>query len=112
MSESRDMDAPVTRRELHEALDLWSGAINARTAAEIAESEKRVLGAVQIMFEASEQRLLRELRSQTQGSEDELASRLVAVDQQYKDLPARVTRLEAKVFAPPTRKRRRAQRTR
>jgi hypothetical protein len=35
---------------------------------------------------------------------------LVAVDQQYKDLPARVTRLEAKVFAPPKRKTRRSSR--
>lgn len=112
MTEPRDMDAPVTRRELHEALDLWSGAINANTASMIAESEKRVLGAVQLMFEASEQRLLYELRSQTKGSETELATRLVAVDQQYKDLPARVTRLEAKVFAPAKRKRRRTTRSR
>jgi len=121
------MDAPVTRRELHEALDLWSGAINARTATEIvesekrvvahmsshmatqiAESEKRILGAVQLIVEASEQRLLYELRSQTKGSETELATRLVAVDEQYKDLPTRVTELEAKVFAPPKRKPRRS----
>ena len=131
MTEPRDMDAPVTRRELHEALDLWSGTINAHTASMIAdsekrmysqtsglianviaESEKRVLGAVQLMFETWEQRLLYELRSQTKSSETELATRLVAVDDQYKDLPARVTRLEAKVFTPAKRKRRRITRSR
>jgi hypothetical protein len=110
----RDMDAPVTRRELHDALDKWGGAMtakfiermNAAINAAIEGSEKRVLGAVAVMIEASEARLMRELRSQTKGSEVELATRLVAVDEQYKDLPARVTRLEAKVFAPPKRKRR------
>lgn len=119
MSESHDMDAPVTRRELHEALETWSGAIAARTAVQIEtaietaieRSEQRLLGAMKQLIEASEQRLMNELRSQTKGSEAELATRLVAVDQQYKglpervsqleaDLPPRVTRLEAKVFAP------------
>jgi uncharacterized protein involved in exopolysaccharide biosynthesis len=58
----------------------------------------------------TEKRLSNELRQHTKSSEIELAGRLVAVDQQYKDLPARVTRLEAKVFAPPKRKTRRSSR--
>jgi hypothetical protein len=118
----RDMDAPVTRCELHDALDKWGGAMTAQMTAQsaqlerliataIAASEVRVLGAVKLLIEASEQRLMYELRSQTKSSEEALATQLVAVDDQYKDLPGRVTRLEAKVFAPPKRKRR-AQRSR
>jgi hypothetical protein len=118
MSEPRDMDAPVTRRELYEALEVWAGAIVdriekklERVAAkdDLAGLESRMaskndLGALESRMAskndlaALESRLATELRQHTKSSEDELATRLVAVDEQYKDLPPRVTRLEAKVF--------------
>lgn len=111
MTESRDMDAPVTRRELHETLDLWGNAFEQR----IERRFENFMAGVKALFEAfevrlveMEARLMRELRSQTKASEDELASRPVAVDEQYKDLPARVTRLETKVFPPRKPRRRRA----
>lgn len=94
MSESHDMDAPVTRRELHEALETWAGAIISRLETTLERF------ALKQDLAAMEQRLMMELRRHTKASEIELAGRLVAVDQQYTDLPARVTRLEAKVFAP------------
>ena len=99
MSEPIDMDLPVTRREMHSALETWAGAIIEKLSA-VFRGE----------LQASEKRLSDELRQHTKGSEGELATRLVAVDQQYQDLPARVKRLEAKVFAP--KPRRRAQRSR
>jgi hypothetical protein len=131
MSEPRDMDAPVTRRELYEALEVWAGAIvdriekklervaakddlaglesrmaskNDLGALESRMASKNDLGALESRMAskndlaALESRLATELRQHTKSSEDELATRLVAVDEQYKDLPPRVTRLEAKVF--------------
>ena len=97
MSETPDMDAPVTRREMHEALETWAGAIIARVTTEVITQTKALLNDV-------ETRLMSELRQVVRGSEDELATRLVAIDQQYTDMPARVTKLEAKVFAPAKRK--------
>ena len=112
MTEPRDMDAPVTRRELHDALGHWSGAIIEKVAAQIraaiADSEQRVMSVVRDLVQVSEARLTDEIRHRTKGSEEELASRLVAVDEQYKDLPTRVTRLETKVFPPKKPRRRRA----
>jgi hypothetical protein len=122
MADVPEMDAPVTRREMHDALGTWAGAIIEKLSTVIAErlGELRTelrseLRATETRFSgelrAGEMRLSDELRQHTRSSESELATRLVAVDQQYQDLPSRVSRLEAKVFAPPKR-RRRAQRTR
>jgi hypothetical protein len=141
MSEPRDMDAPVTRRELYEALEIWAGAIVDRLEQRFATKDDLQRFATKDDLQrfatkddlqrfatkddlqrfatkddlqrfatkddlaATEARLSAELRQHTRSSETELATRLVAVDEQYKDLPVRVTRLEAKVFAPPRRRR-------
>jgi hypothetical protein len=110
MSEPRDMDAPVTRRELRDALDTWGGTIVDRLIkldSKLDDLERRMDG----KLHGVEMRLKDELRQHTRSSETELAGRLVAVDEHYRDLPIRVTRLENKVFAPPKR-RRRVQRSR
>lgn len=108
MSDTPDMDAPVTRREMYEALETWAGAIIEKMTTAITELRTELRNALRIdlrnELRATERRLSAELRQHTKSSEDELATRLVAVDQQYTDLPARVTRLEAKVFAPSRRK--------
>lgn len=119
MPESPDMDAPVTRRDLHEALEIWAGAIISRIEAVLDEKLEKKLEeklqryatkedlkqfATKEDLLALEQRLMTELRQHTKASEIELASRLVAIDEQYKDLPARVTRLEEAVFAPAGRR--------
>jgi hypothetical protein len=97
MSETLDMDAPVTRRELHEALEIWGGALEQRI-------EQRIVIAVKALLETQEARLLEELRAQARGSVDRLSDRIGAIDDKYQDLPPRVARLEAKVFAPTRRK--------
>lgn len=91
MSDRPDMDAPVTRREMHDALDRWATVIIEMVVA----SERRLTAAMRSM----EDRLVVELGRATRASEEELTSRLAVVDEQYKDLPTRVTKLEAKVFA-------------
>jgi hypothetical protein len=93
MSEPRDMDAPVTRREMHEALETWAAVI---------------IDKLTTAMKAMETRLMGELARATKGSEEELTTRIRVVDEQYTDLPGRVTRLEAKVFAPVKRARARA----
>ena len=98
----RDMDAPVTRRELHEALDNWNGAMIRQLTAALSAMEARLTTKAEQM----EQRLLAELARHTSAANEEMRGNVAVVDEQYKDLPARVTRLEAKVFAPPKRKRR------
>jgi hypothetical protein len=124
------MDAPVTRREIIDALDNWAGAIIERVTTTLtttltttfttamAAMEARLglritaMGEAMIAMEgglrgemrAMEGRLMHELGRATRGSEEELTTRIKVVDEQYKDLPPRVQRLEAKVFAPPKRR--------
>lgn len=90
-----DMDKPVTKRELHEALEIWGGALEARLDAKI-DSKLDAMGA----------RLSAELAQHTNRILDTMYEVTGAIDEKYSDLPARVTRLEAKVF-PPKRQRRR-----
>ena len=101
MSESFDMDAPVTRRELHEALEIWGGALTRQITANVT---REVIGQVKGLIEDSEKRLTQEVRGQVGGSADELAVRLRVIDDKYADMPDRVSRLEAKVFAPAKRR--------
>ena len=113
MPDARDMDAPLTRREMYEAFDLWGGALSAQIAqlgaqlaqlsaqfAQMGAQLAQVPAQMKVLIEDSEARVMTEMRLQNRGSEDELATRLVAVDDQYKDLPKRVRKLEAKVFPP------------
>lgn len=108
-SEHPDMSTPVTRGELREELaqleqrldqkfvtkddlrnelakyatkqdlDTWGGALLERMTVEIGRAVRAAMESVRIS--------------------------VTAVDDQYRDLPARVARLEAKVFAPKRRRR-------
>jgi hypothetical protein len=104
-----DMSSPVTRGELRDDLaqledrierkfddkldrlerkvdnnlDLWGGALAAQIselAAQMRESEKRMLN---------------EIARHTQAGFESMTRQISAVDEKYKDLPARVARLEA-----------------
>ena len=91
MLDGTDMSTPVTRSELREEiakleqkLDAWGGALMAR-------------------MDGSEQRLLTELASHTKAIYESMSSQISIIDEKYADLPRRVNRLEAKVFAPKRR---------
>jgi hypothetical protein len=112
MSDPKDMDAPVTHREMHEALDTWGKRIIDMVTGAMAAMEARFTGAMATMetrlvsmIQASEARLTDELRRATKASEEELTSRIRVIDDKYKDLPDRMARVEAKVFAPKRRRR-------
>ncbi len=103
MSNVRTMDDPVTRRELHEALDLWAGAIISRMDAQFASHTAQMTAQMTALIEASEARQLGELARHVQASEERLRVYIGALDDKYKDLPPRVAALERKVFAPKRR---------
>jgi hypothetical protein len=105
-----------TKAELHEALarsdatfdtklDLWGGALLAR----MAELETRL----RVERRADLDRFGRELRAeihlefatQLRSFEEFTRSMIVAINEPYRDLPPRVTRLENKVFAPKRKRR-------
>lgn len=119
MTEPRDMEAPVTRRELHETLDLWGGAFEQRMLERMDERfqvfehrfralEERVDRRIVALFEHFEARFMTDMRAQVRGALEDVTGRISAVDDKYGQLPARVTRLEAKVFPPKKPRRRRA----
>lgn len=112
MTSATDMSTPVTRGELREELtklrqefqqavtqlatkvelDLWGGALLARI-----QSDKRELAE---RIELSEQRLITELARHAKAFQESTASMIAVIDDKYADLPSRVGRLEAEVFAP------------
>ena len=65
-----DMDAPVTRRELHEALGTWGGALKAELKTEL---KAEIIGEVKVLIEASEGRVIAELRAQVRAIEEQRA---------------------------------------
>jgi chromosome segregation ATPase len=107
------MSTPVTRGELREELErfrqdfkqelrqefrqefatkadleAWGGALLARII-----DEMRLL----------EQRLMEDLARHTRANHEAMQTQLAAIDEKYADLPGRVNRIEATVFAPDRR---------
>jgi len=118
-----DMSSPVTRGELRDELaqfehrierkfddkldrlerkfdnnlGLWGGALAAQIselAAQMRESEKRMLNELPAQIRESEKRMLDELARHSQAGFESMTTRISAVDEKYSDLPARVARLE------------------
>lgn len=121
MANQPDMSAPITRGELHEALETWAGAIIAKLTADLtAKFTVAITEAIEAnnvkltakfteAIAASEQRMIHrmdvEIARHTKTSADDVVSRIAALFDPFRDLPARVSRLEAVVFAPkPKRK--------
>lgn len=113
----RDMTAPVTRGELHEALETWGGAlearINARNEPRFAAIDRR-FEAIDARFAAMQERMdarFDELRALIMTTATMLIDRMNAMWDPVRDLPGRVakiedaqlpervTKLEARVFA-------------
>jgi hypothetical protein len=107
MVDSTDMSTPVTRGELREELkqlrqelkqelrqdlDTWGGALLAR----IQSGEQRLIERIA----QSEQRLNAELARHAGALYESMSTLISASNEQYADLPGRVSRLETTVFAP------------
>lgn len=100
MSNVRNMDEPVTRRELHEALDIWAGAIMSQMSAQLSAQLAAQTAHLTAEIAASEQRYRDELARHVRASEENMRTWIAGLDDKYRDLPPRVSKLEAKVFAP------------
>ena len=112
-----DMDKPVTKRELYEALEVWGGALEARADAKLGVLEARLETKLETKLDLKLDAFRDEVRVQLKHLSVELAqhaNRIIdtmkemvgVVDEKYNDLPGRVAVLEAKVL-PPRRQRRR-----
>jgi hypothetical protein len=107
-----DMDKPVTKRELHEALEVWGGAlearIDARFDARISRLETKT-EALSVEIRQSKDQLSAELAQHADRILEETRKMVGVFDQKYSDLPGRVDALEQSLprELPPKRPRRR-----
>ncbi|HEU4726578.1 MAG TPA: hypothetical protein VFT22_01765 [Kofleriaceae bacterium] len=98
----------ATKAELEEAvaklatkveLEIWGGALLAR----IESSERRLSDRIVVQMTEQtkrlEQRLHTELAQHANALYESLSALVTVIDDKYADVPARVTRLEARVFA-------------
>jgi hypothetical protein len=97
----QELAAFPTRVEMMAAFETWGGALHALVKDirdDVKESILRELRAeVRAMrgdMAAVEARLTVELRRHTVASTEELTARIAIVDEKYRDLPARVSKLE------------------
>ena len=120
MAEQNDMDHPITRRELEETLDKrnyvtqdqlpkWAQALRddlyTSLTRDLHASITRDLHAsITRDLHAS---ITEDIRGYIAGLTESHRSELGVIDDQYKDLPARVTKLEEAVFPPPRARRKR-----
>ena len=120
MPDERDMNAAVTRAELVEVLadyptkaDLKAELANYPTKAELATALESWANVIVSMLRgemhAMEKRLRTDLNEDlgrhVRAANEDMQRFLAGFDDRYKDLPPRVTKLEAKVFAPKRRRR-------
>lgn len=112
-----DMSKPVTKRELHEALELWGGALEARLEARLEakfDSKLQAMGdrietwgrSMSAEIQNWGRQLSAELQQHTNRILEETRKMVAGVDDKYRDLPGRVDALEAKVLAPKRQRRR------
>jgi hypothetical protein len=125
MVASTDMSTPVTRGELRDELELFGQElrqefkqelVHLATKAELAQLASQMAtkadleswgGALRAHIDRTEQRLSAalsaELARHAGALQESMSALFAASDEQYADLPARVSRLEATVFAPKQR---------
>ena len=93
MTNEPDMEAPVTRRELHEALDIWGGALIARMDQRLEqrlEEQLRVQTAEIRLQLAEVVKVLREeLRRHSNANKEDLQTGIAAVDEVQRSAAAR-----------------------
>jgi hypothetical protein len=102
-----DMSSPVTRGELREELAQLEIRLEAKLESKLDQKLESKLdqklemwgGALLARIADSERRLLAELARHCNSIQESLSKQLSVIDEKYADLPARVTRLEAKAFA-------------
>lgn len=103
LSDRMDKQAAALRVEWRTELRAFAEDIKTDIKTDIKQFVSTEIGNVR---DHIEQHVSTEIAAQTSASNDEHLAEISVIDEQYKDLPPRVTRLEQKVF-PPKRQRRR-----
>ena len=108
VNDNEDMTKPVTKAELDHKLDLLIGAIGARFDALAAQLTNQFTNLLSLAVARLNARLDKqaqlladlplELARHVCAVQENLSSQVVVLDDKYKGLPPRVTRLERKVF--------------
>lgn len=96
MTEPRNMDEPVTRRELHEALEIWGAILTKNITASVTASINAEMAR---QIQASDERM-RDYMGALLEPHDGVPERVTKLE----ELEPRVERLEARVFAPKPRR--------
>jgi DNA anti-recombination protein RmuC len=118
--ELEEMEQRLDQR-MDQKLEIWAGAVNARTDSIARSSEQRIGQLIAEVVASSEQRTAERIASQGRELHEDLArhvrafeesmrSMVSVVDDKYADLPGRVTALERNGAPPasPRKRRRRA----
>ena len=102
MTSAMDVSAPVTRGELRAEIEQLEIRLEQRLALMATKAD------LEIWAGALMERMSAEIARHTRAVQEEMRSQVAVIDDKYKDLPGRVSRLEAAVFpSSTTRKRRR-----
>ena len=106
MSEPTDMDRPITRRELEETLATRLGKLKAEIDHSLSKypTKDDLRKSLEAWGHEVSKRLSGELAQHTKAILEAMRRDVAAVDDKYRDLPPRVKKLEAKVFAPKRRR--------
>jgi hypothetical protein len=102
-ADATDMSTPVTRGELKEEFAKFEIKLDQKLGKlEIKLDQKLELwgGALMARIADSERRMIAELARHCSAMQEVLSKQISTIDEKYSDLPARVRRLEVKVFAP------------
>ena len=104
-------DQAATRRDLTEHIQGLEQRVMHHVDERIQGSEQRLIGhmdeRMKELIEGAERRIVAELGRHVRSMEENVATRIAVVDDQYRSLPARVAKLEETVFAPKPRRLRR-----
>lgn len=101
-----NMDAPVTRRELHDGLAQFAEHLLAELDRRLDAREQRLRADLERAADAREQRQAADLARHVHAIEESARTQIRALDDKYRDLPNRVAALEARAAPPPKRRRR------
>jgi hypothetical protein len=102
---TRDMTEPVTRGEMYEALEIWAGAIIAKLTTRMDERFAEFGAEMRALVKTSETFMLTRLEALFDPHRA-IPARVSALEEAA--LPERVSRIESRVFTPAATPRRRA----
>ena len=108
MNTDEDMDKPVTKRELHEALGLWAGALEARLEQKLEQKLEKLEHKLDAKVEAFATtinakidgwglQLSLELKQRTDAILEAMSAIIGRIDGKYADLPGRMEQAERRL---------------